>query len=318
MINRGSAKTKPVDLKTEVRIGFQELTQSELTLLTKTYNLKRDSHKFVKMMVTSPNTSTVNFMYQIKKKTPPTDLGLVGGNPSGNAAARSRSGSNTGTPKRLAQNPDQSQKPVLEITVEDESSRPVVVGYSPNLTSNKSATVSKPQPPLSGKSSATSNKSKAKDVVASPKANKAVAKAKVVAKQVKAKETTEPTANPFETLNVFKAAQDETSQLSKSNTSLVSAGFNDVGDLLHVQHHVRLSDSTVKNFSFGNDLNQSVAANILEPVDPGVLSRVRRTVELLSELHNSRPADVVKMWLELKNLDRVKLHLAQQGVSYVA
>lgn len=44
--------------------------------------------------------------------------------------------------------------------------------------------------------------------------------------------------------------------------------------------------------------------------NPVVLEKVKRTVELLSELHGMSPTTIMNKWLELGSLDSLKIELA--------
>lgn len=297
-----------VDLKTVVKLGFQELTPAELSMLTKDYGLKKDTHKFVKVIHKHPVTNAVEFRYYIKEKDHNEHDPAIEVEEPANA-----------TPNRSSnQVTKDSSKDGKSSVFDIESNREIRVDRQDNKKkdtfSGKYSTMSRSivQPsPSPAKPPSNPN----------PVQLTAANKAKAVEKQVKQKEQKARVEEQARSkANVFENSPSQTSfeknQFNTAEKSKDTACFNDANSQEDFNSPIKINpDWSFRGVSFVDDLNREVPE---EQPDPEVLTKVSKVVELLSELHAVEKLAVVRLWLDLKDLDKVKIHLANTCKSCLA
>ena len=146
-------------------------------------------------------------------------------------------------------------------------------------------------------------------------------KAKAVEKQVKQKEQKARVEEQARSkANIFENSPSQTSfeknQFNTAEKSKDTACFNDANPQEDFNSPIKINpDWSFRGVSFVDDLNREVPE---EQPDPEVLTKVSKVVELLSELHAVEKLAVVRLWLDLKDLDKVKIHLANTCKSCLA
>lgn len=290
-------QTKAIDLRTEIRVKFDELTPDDLALLSKMYDLKKDSHKFLKIIKTNSVTQAVEYFYQIKQKDAFSTQPVLGIEEIRKASAKRPGG------KQGDQSPKREGMAVFDVDKDFE-----VETNNRAVSSGKSSVKSKDHNRTNLKKSPYSQ--------ASPK-DKLTHKSKTVARQIKQKESanrissqSHPAPNVFKSINTSQIV-DEISLVNSTNKANETAGFFEVPDESENSTPIKTTSNWhLRNISFGDNLNCEE-----DMPDPAVLAKVKRAVELLAELHQVDQLFVVRAWLERKDFDQVKIHLANSCTS---
>ena len=295
---------KPTDLKTSIKLKFQELSPAELTLLSNQLSLKKGVHKFVKIMHTNPQDASVDFLYEIKTKANPAPSALI------NIVDEQES---MNVAPRVAADP--SKPPQLVEVGAEELNKPDFCTQQACQTSGllmqqpaRSRSIDSHSDKYSSGSSISICRAKTSSKSASQKIPNC--KAKAVSKQVNHKKkqvSAPPSPNVFKQLS---ATKDEHEPQTSGSKTILTAAFNEVPDAIS---SIKISDSGAKRINCEMD---AVEEHEQMP-DSDILAKVRRTVELLSELHHVSPSIVVDLWIDLKHLDQVKIHLAQTSSSVI-